>query len=92
MYFNHGTRQSKGVAIFTSEQSGLELTNIENDSDRRWIKGEMEWENSVLSIASVYAPNESYTRSTFFDSLCDQITDNYIVGGDFNSNTLYCYG
>ena len=87
MYFSHGTRQSKGVAILTSYKSALELNNVDSDNEGRFICGEIQWDNSVLSVASVYAPNDVYSRVHFFDSLCDRINlDNHIIGGDFNCN------
>lgn len=86
-YFNHGNRQSRGVAIFISDKLNLEITDIDKDKEGRWIKGNIKWNNELLSIASVYAPNELYARAQFFDSLCDRIDLNrYIIGGDFNCN------
>ena len=85
MYFSHGTRNSRGVAIITSYKSGLEVNNISTDSEGRFIKGEIKWDNSTLSVASVYAPNDVNARINFFNDLCERIDiDNHIVGGDFN--------
>ena len=86
MFFSHGNRQSRGVAIFTTESSGLDVSNISHDVDGRWILGEISWNNETYSIASVYAPNDLMARGHFFDGLTDLINgnDNCIVGGDFN--------
>ena len=86
MYFCHGNRQSRGVAILVSEKSNLDVKNIDKDDEGRWIKGEI---NTTLSVVFVYAPNEQYARSYFFDDLSDRITGDYnwIIGGDFNCNT-----
>ena len=89
MYFCHGNCQSLGVAILVSEKSNLDVKNIDKDGKGRWIKGEINWNNTTLSVASVYAPNEQYARSYFVDDLSDRITGDYnwIIGRDFNCNT-----
>ena len=84
-----GTVNQGGVAICVSEKLDLEITDIDIDRDEegRWIKGKIKWNNEIISVASVYAPNDSYARALFFDNLCDRIEDsNYIIGGDFNCN------
>ena len=86
--FNHGNRQSRGVAILTSFKSGLNVDNIEKDNDGRWLKGEINWNNINIFVASVYAPNEPRQKMYFLDELADRINindnDNWILGGDFN--------
>ena len=85
--FSHGNSQSRGVAILINEKSGLDVININKDSEGRWINGEIKWKNTNLNIASVYAPNEAYARAHFFNDLEDLIDDNdWVIGGDFNCN------
>ena len=88
MYFSHGNRQSRGVAILTSDKVSLNITNIVTDDEGRCIKAQMIWNDNTFFIASIYAPNQIYDRTHFFDDLSNQITgfDNWIVGGDFNCN------
>ena len=70
-----------------NEKSGLDVININKDSEGRWINGEIKWKNTNLNIASVYAPNEAYARAHFFNDLEDLIDDNdWVIGGDFNCN------
>ena len=47
--FNHGTRHSKGVASLTSKNSDV----VKNDNDGRWIEGDFDWDEEVISVASV---------------------------------------
>ena len=86
IHFNHGSRKSRGVAILISDKSGLVVTNIHKDDDGRWLSGEIMWNNSIIYVASVYAPNDIHNRVVFFDNLVDKIDDknDWIVGGDFN--------
>lgn len=88
MFLCHGNRQSRGVAILVSEKSGLDVKNMSKDIEGRWIKGEINRDKTMLSVASVYAPNEQYARSYFCDDVSDRITGdhNWIIGGDFNCN------
>ena len=65
MYFCHGNRQFWWIAILVSEKSNLDVKNIDKDDEGRWIKREINWNNTTLSVASVYAPNEQYARSYF---------------------------
>ena len=86
--FNHGPNHTKGVAILTSKKSGIDISNVEMDDEGRWIKGEVIWNDNVINLASVYAPNVLRERIYFFDGLTDRITGdkNWIIGGDFNCN------
>ena len=83
--FNHGTRHSKGVAILTS---GIIISNVNKDDNGRWITGDINWDNEVISVASVYALNDLRERTTFFNDLTDRIMgdESWIIGGDFNCN------
>ena len=71
MNFSHGSRQSRGVAILTSES--LCIDNISRDKEGRWIKGQTKWNNLDIPVASVYAPNNSHDRAYFFDDMTDWI-------------------
>ena len=69
IHFSHGTRHSKGVAIFISNKCGLHLKNITKDQEGRWIHGDIMWNEKNVSLASVYAPNAVYPRVKFFNDL-----------------------
>ena len=87
--FSHGTTNSCGVAILISQKSGLHLINFKNDSNGRWVKGDIAMGGEVISLISLYAPNNATIRKHFYErigrSLSDIIEDyNCIIGGDFN--------
>ena len=86
IFFSHGSRQSKGVAILVSNKIGLKLTNKECDTEGRWVKGQIHWNEQNISLVSVYAPNNLYLRRHFFQNIAKLITRDckWIIGGDFN--------
>lgn len=81
--FNNKTR---GVAIFTCNSIILDIQNIYKDTESRFIIIKGSINNRTVTIASIYAPNES--QSSFFTNLFE-ILDRYssphiILSGDFN--------
>ena len=87
--FSHGSTNSKGVAILVAPKTGLQLTNGESDTEGRWVKGDIIWEEKKLSLISIYAPNLLYPRVHLFEDIMGKlsITNNLIMAGDFNCLT-----
>ena len=67
--FSHGSTNSKGVAILVAPKTGLQLTNGESDTEGRWVKGDIIWEEQKLYLISIYAPNFLYPRVHFLKIL-----------------------
>ena len=87
--FSHGKSNSCGVAILISRKSGFNITNTQRDSNGRWVKGDIEMDGNIISLISLYAPNNATIRKQFFvefgNKLSNIITDyNCIMSGDFN--------
>ena len=64
----------------------LEISNVYKDADSRFIILKGNLNRRSLTIASVYAPNDSQTLffNKFFDVLDQYISPHMIIGGDFN--------
>ncbi|VDI76277.1 exodeoxyribonuclease III [Mytilus galloprovincialis] len=85
-FWNHGSSNSKGVAILFSEKFKFEITETGRDSIGRTISVHVKTPgNNGIFIYNIYAPNLAGDRKSFFekDILIDNNNRN-IVLGDFN--------
>ena len=87
-----GSSESKGVAILLSKYFAFDINFNFSDKTGRLLTCEINTENAVFHIFSIYAPNLCSDRKQFFDSFQnisyhheDNSTYHYnIVLGDFN--------
>ena len=81
---------SRGVAILISKHLLHHLKSVFKSDDGRLILINIEHENTILTLVSIYAPNVLNDRISFFEKSQSWIQqhalnlDNLIVGGDFN--------
>ncbi len=84
------TPHSKGVAILFHRSLDVEIHNIHKKDDSRVILINATIDNTETTLCNVYAPNDSYTRRDFFNTLKYWIArhtdyeNNLILGGDMN--------
>lgn len=85
IYFNHGTRNQKGVIILFREHLEICVHKIERDMDGRIIILDVEIKSRRFCLVNVYAPNNN--EPIFFDTVYNMIR-NYdipiIQAGDYN--------
>lgn len=78
--------KSRGAAILLHSTFPMEVKQVYKDKDSRYviIKGLIH--NRELTIASIYAPNDSPASffKSFFDRLSLYHSSHMIIGGDFN--------
>lgn len=72
--------KSRGTAIFV--RNSVETQSVYKDPDSQYLILKGSIKGRLVTIASVYAPNEA--QSTFFDTLDKFHSTHLIVGGDFN--------
>ena len=93
VFFSHGSRQSKGVAILIPPKMGtkLQVSNVLTDNEGRiLILNSMIDENSMLSV-NVYAPTKDHIEQqllflTKLRGYLEQFSEKQmIIGGDFNT-------
>ena len=85
IYFNHDTRNQKGVMILFREHLETYVHKIERDVDGCIIILDVEIESRRFCLVNIYAPNNN--EPTFFDTVYNMI-QNYdipvIQAGDHN--------
>ena len=90
-YWSKGTSRSKGVAILFSDRlvdKGFDISNIDIDSNGRYIKMIIDLDGNKIRVTNIYAPNDGFERIRFFANLNDIIQDGEdaenLIGGDYN--------
>ena len=82
-----GTNRSKGVAILFSRKHRYEYDIVERDMNGRIIALDLKYENNIIRIINIYAPNNPLERESFFQFTVSNIlshTCENIIGGDYN--------
>ena len=93
-----GQKSYNGVAILSkTPMEDISTSFAAQNSDARYIEGRVQFNNEMVTIASVYVPNGFEPRSekfqykmNFFEALQQKFQDaiesgeKYIIGGDFN--------
>ena len=84
------SHHSRGVGILIKNNLKAEIINTRNRNDGRAILLNMNINDTIITIVSIYAPNGENERCSYFRKLTPWITehalsmDNTILGGDFN--------
>ena len=84
--YNHGSTNSRGVAIFTNPRISMNIQLVYKDSEGRVIIVEVTIEGKTFIIINVYGPNKDETE--FYKKLGEKMIElensNIILMGDFN--------
>jgi len=93
MLFAHGTNHSRGVLILFSDELQLEIKNVVEDKEGRYIFVEALIQDSPFLLVNLYAPTKSHEQCFFFDRVTSVLEDmrfdpncQFIIGGDFNTH------
>ena len=89
--FNHGTSNSRGVAILVAPKLNDSITDVTRDDEGRCIIVNILQNNTTYTIVNIYAPTQNYEKEQItliqkvHNLLSSQNPENIIIGGDFNS-------
>jgi exonuclease III len=89
-FYNHGTTNSRGVAIFFPNTLDYEILDIKRDTDGRIIIIKTRIDQSEFILCNVYAPTIQHRadQNNFILKLQLMLTEyenhNILLGGDFN--------
>lgn len=90
IYFNHGSKHSRGVAILFNPKLHVTIDNEIKSKDGRTLILEIYIEDIKYICVNIYAPNDSCAQIAFFKTLKDtlqqyiHVGEHIIIGGDFN--------
>lgn len=88
--FNHGLPGSRGVAILFSRNFTPKLINERRDAHGRILVIDVEVDEEIYTIASLYAPTQDkpIQQADFMDNLelimDSMASENVVIGGDLN--------
>ena len=99
IYFSHGSNHSKGVLVLISPKVEIEITQVLQDIEGRFIFIDCKIEGVRLILGNVYFPTRNYENDQLLflrklRKILTEINKNeypLVVGGDFNmirNNTL----
>lgn len=87
MWFCHGSSQSKGVAVLLNNKSPLQVLQVSQALEGRFIMIDVKVGETEFLVANLYAPNED--NADFFVRAFEMIehkdNPNMMVVGDFNT-------
>ena len=87
---DHGSTNSKGVAILLPSKPNFTIDNVKISKNGRKIILNLKREDVEYCLINIYAPTQNMEKEqlTFFNNLEKDITENIdkkiIIGGDFN--------
>ena len=88
LYFCHGSKHSKGVAILFNPKLCAEIEQQIQSEDGRILILQVQVDNLKLVCPNIYTPNDTSSQTTFIrrvQNLLQQFPEeNIIIGGDFN--------
>jgi len=91
--FAHGTNHSRRVLILFSDELQLEIKNVVEDKEGRYIFVEALIKDSPFLLVNLYAPTKSHEQCFCFDRVTSVLEDmsfdpncQFIIGGDFNTH------
>ena len=88
IYFNHGSKHSKGVAILFDPKLTVTVKKEIKSDDGRIIILETNIDDEISVLVNIYAPNNIHALQMFFKKLSEMLrnyADSLIfIGGDFN--------
>ena len=86
MYGSHHERNSRGVLVLIKPKSSVLVSKCITDSDGRQVMLQLEVNNSKVTLAGLYAPNNDDPK--FFLDLMDRVekfnSEYLLLVGDFN--------
>ena len=88
----HGSNHSSGVAIFIRKSLDFKGKSSRVNVEGRYLMLGVTIQDKPFLLINIYAPNKSARQSSFFQALCDFISDEEYqetnckisTGGDFN--------
>lgn len=86
-FYTSTSSKTKGVAVFIHQSFPLEVQQVYMDQDSRFIIIKGTLSGTELTIANVFAQNETQTTffTQFFNTFQQYHSPHIILGGDFNS-------
>ena len=93
---NSNNPRSRGVAILVGKKTRYKILNSYSDNDGRLVMINVEIYNDILSLVSLYAPNDPGTQEEFFKYAWKWINKhtlnetNLLIAGDFNNYLRQC--
>lgn len=92
IYFCHGSKHSKGVAVLFNPKLQVSVENILKSKDGRILILKVCTESFTFLCANIYAPNDAQAQIGFFRELKVHLeqfpNEKNIMGGDFNCPLL----
>ena len=86
--FSHGTTNSKGAVILINPKLDCKVEKAISDNKGRYVIADITLDQSHITLANVYAPNDQTQQLSFFEEIRKQLekfaNENIIVGGDLN--------
>ena len=86
--FSHGTTNSKGVIILINPKVDCKVEKVISDNKGRYVIADITLDQSHITLANIYAPNDQTQQVSFFREMRKQLemcaNENIVVGGDFN--------
>ena len=81
--WSRGANRSRGVAILFNRRYRYHISNIQIDSNGRYIHLELNIDDSKYKLINIYAPNYEYERVKFIANINYWINPNLetIIGG-----------
>ena len=89
-----GTSNSGGVSILINKQLPINVAEHLLSNDGRSLFMNIEIDDSMFTLANIYAPNDTKHRNTFFKKQIQLLrefkTGTLIIGGDYNELMSIC--
>ena len=88
IFFNHGTKHSKGTMILFHPKLNFKIEKQISDKNGRFIILDGSFADTRTVLVNIYAPNDVHQQVSFFKELQNRLQDyaeeSIIIGGDFN--------
>ena len=86
--FSHGTTNSKGVIILINPKVDCKVEKVISDNKGRYVIADITLDQSHITLANIYAPNDQTQQVSFFREIRKQLemcaNENIVVEGNFN--------
>ena len=86
-FFSHGTNNSKGVITLITPSVNFKVEKVIPDKQGRFTIFKLSFEEKVIVLVTIYAPNDVARQVSFFKRLNQQLEefaqDTIVIGGDF---------
>ena len=91
IFYSHGTKHSRGLAVLISKDTDCEITEEIIDQSGRILMLKTKLDDNLVGwVVNVYAPNDENSRTHLFHALEQLLNRNVkdderiVIGGDFN--------